>query len=115
MSRFPRIVSFDEHLGVLRVSGDEDRTTSGRRRRPLSAALRATRDVIVDLSDLRFADPSLMIDLACLARRLRTNGMTLWLRHPQPHINALIELVGLHRLPAVSVVMPLAAAAPAAT
>ena len=30
--------------------------TSGRRRRPLSAALRATRDVIVDLSELRFAD-----------------------------------------------------------
>jgi anti-anti-sigma factor len=111
LSRFPRIVSFDEHLGVLRVSGDEDRTTSGRRRRPLSVALRATRDVIVDLSDLHFADPSLMIDLACLARRLRTNGMTLWLRHPQPHINALIELVGLHRMPAVNVMLPPASAA----
>ena len=106
MSRFPRIVSFDEQLGVLRVSGDEDRTTSGRRRRPLSVALRATRDVIVDLSELHFADPSLMIDLACLARRLRGNGMTLWLRYPQPHINALIELVGLHRMPAVHVMLP---------
>ena len=104
MSRFPRIVSFDEQLGVLRVSGDEDRTTSGRRRRPLSVALRATRDVIVDLSELHFADPSLMIDLACLARRLRAHGMTLWLRHPQPHVNTLIELVGLHRLPSVQVI-----------
>jgi anti-anti-sigma factor len=112
LSRFPSIVSFDEHLGVLHVSGDEDRTTSGLRRRPLSAALRATRDVIVDLSDLHFADPSLMIDLACLARRLRAHGMTLFLRHPQPHINALIELVGLHRLPAVHV-MPAPAPAPA--
>src|SRR5215212_1471437 len=74
LSRFPRIVSFDEQLGVLRVTGDEDRTTSGRRRRPLSAALSATRDVIVDLADLNFADPSLMIDLACLAQRLRAHG-----------------------------------------
>jgi anti-anti-sigma factor len=111
LSRFPRIVSFDEQLGVLHVSGDEDRTTSGRRRRPLSVALRATRDVIVDLSELHFADPSLMIDLACLARRLRSNGMTLWLRHPQPHVNTLIELVGLHRLPSVHVMQPPASAA----
>jgi anti-anti-sigma regulatory factor len=91
---------------VLRVSGDEDRLTSGRRRRPLSAALRATRDVIVDLSELRFADPSLMIDLACLAQRLRAQGRTLSLRHPQPHVRKLIELVGLHRLPSVLLIAP---------
>ena len=77
-------------------------------------ALRATRDVIVDLSDLHFADPSLMIDLACLAQRLRAHGRRLLLRHPQPHINALIELVGLHKMPAVQVVMPVVAPAPAA-
>jgi anti-anti-sigma factor len=88
------------------VTGDEDRTTSGRRRRPFSAALRATRDVIVDLSELRFADPSLMIDLACLAQRLRAHGMTLSLCLPQPHIRRLIELVGLHRLPSVVVIAP---------
>ena len=80
--------------------------TSGRRRRPLSAALGATRDVIVDMSELRFADPSLMIDLACLAQRLRAHGMSLSLNHPQPHIRTLIELVGLHRLPSVRLVMP---------
>ena len=106
MSRFPPIVSFDEQLGVLRVTGDEDRSTSGRRRRPISAALKATRDVIVDLSELSFADPSLMIDLACLAQRLRAHGMTLSLRDPQPHIRQLIELVGLHRLPSVLVIVP---------
>ena len=97
------IVTFDEQLAILTIKGDEDRVTSGRRRRPLSAALNATRDVIVDLSDLRFADPSLMIDLACLAQRLRAQGQTLWLTHPQPYIRALIETVGLHRLPAVRV------------
>ena len=97
------IVTFDEQLALLRIEGDEDRVTSGRRRRPLSAALNATRDVIVDLSGLRFADPSLMIDLACLAQRLRAQGQTLWLTHPQPPIRALIEMVGLHRLPAVRV------------
>ena len=104
LSRFPRIVSFDEHLGVLRVTGDEDRSTSGRRRRPFSAAFKATRDVIVDLSELQFADPSLMIDLACLAQRLRAHGMSLSLNHPQPHIRRLIELVGLDRLPSVMVI-----------
>ena len=97
------IVTFDEQLAILRIEGDEDRVTSGRRRRPLSAALTATRDVIVDLSGLRFADSSLMIDLACLAQRLRAQGVTLWLTHPQPHIRTLIETVGLHRLPAVRV------------
>ena len=88
-------------MAILRISGDEDRTTNGRRRRPLSAALKATRDVIVDLSDLRFADPSLMIDLAILAQRLRAQGRTLWLSGAQPNVRRLIETVGLHRLPAV--------------
>jgi anti-anti-sigma regulatory factor len=77
--------------------------TSGRRRRPFSAAFAATVDVIVDLSGLRFADSSLMIDLACLAQRLRAQGVTLWLAHPQPNIRVLIETVGLHRLPAVRI------------
>jgi anti-anti-sigma factor len=95
------IVSFDEQLAILRIAGDEDRTTSGRRRRSFSKALKATRDVIVDLSELRFADPSLMIDLAILAQRLRAQGRTLWLSGAQPNIRRLIETVGLHRLPAV--------------
>jgi anti-anti-sigma factor len=97
------IVTFDEQLAILRIAGDEDRTTSGRRRRPLSVALRATRDVIVDLSELRFADTSVMIDLAILAQRLRAQGRTLWLAGAQPNIRTLIETVGLHRLPAVRV------------
>ena len=113
LSRFPPIVSFDEQLGVLRVSGDEDRTTSGRRRRPISAALKAPRDVIVDLSELSFADPSLIIDLACLAQRLRAHGRSLLLRHPQPHVQQLIELVGLHRMPSVRVIAPQPAGVPA--
>lgn len=97
-----RIVSFDPHAGVLSVSGDEDRATAGRRRRPLSAALRAGRDVIVDLRDLRFTDSSLMVDLAVLAQRLRSEGRQLRLMGPQPQVQTLIELVGLHRLPAVA-------------
>ena len=97
------IVSFDEQLAILVIAGDEDRTNSGRRRRALSAAMKATRDVIVDLTELRFADLSLMIDLACLAQRLRAQGRTLWLSGAQPNIRTLIETVGLHRLPAVRV------------
>jgi len=111
--RFLPIVSFDEQLGVLRVTGDEDRSTIGHRRRPISAALKATRDVIVDLSELDFADPSLMIDLACLAQRLRAHGRTMSLCDPKPPVRKLIELVGLHRLPAVLVIAPQSAGATA--
>jgi anti-anti-sigma regulatory factor len=57
--------------------------------------------VIVDLSDLRFADTSVIIDLACLAQRLRAQGRMLWLSGAQPNVRTLIETVGLHRLPAV--------------
>ena len=102
--RFLTIVSFDEHRSVLLVTGDEDRTTQGRRRRPLSRALCAAReDLLVDLTDLHFADPSLMLDLAMVARRLRTAGGKLVLHGAQPPIQRLIELVGLDRLPGVHV------------
>ena len=57
--------------------------------------------MIVDLTDLTFADPSLMIDLACLAQRLRAQGRTLWLSGAQPNVRQLIETMGLHRMPAV--------------
>jgi anti-anti-sigma regulatory factor len=59
--------------------------------------------VIVDLSELVFADTSLMVDLAMLSRRLRTRGSALLLRGAQPQIQRLIEIVGLDRLPGVRV------------
>lgn len=54
------------------------------------------------MSALVFADSSLMLDLAALARRLRTRGRALRVRGAQPQIRRLIELVGLHRLPGVN-------------
>jgi anti-anti-sigma regulatory factor len=48
-----------------------------------------------------FADTSLMLDLAMVARRLRAGGSALRLRGAQPQIIRLIELMGLHRLPGV--------------
>jgi anti-anti-sigma regulatory factor len=50
-----------------------------------------------------------MVDLAVLARRLRLRGAQLRLRGAQPHIQALIELMGLHRQPAVALEAPLLA------
>jgi anti-anti-sigma regulatory factor len=64
-------------------------------------ALRAKADVVVDLTELVFADASLMVDLAMLARRLRAHGRGVLLRGAQPQIMTLIEIVGLHRLPGV--------------
>ena len=57
--------------------------------------------MVVDLSELVFADPSLMLDLAMLARRLRAGGRAILLCAPQPQIMRLIQLVGLHRLDGV--------------
>jgi anti-anti-sigma regulatory factor len=64
-------------------------------------AFGAQGDVVVDLTELVFADASLMLDLAVLSRRLRRHGRAILLRGAQPQIQTLIELVGLHRLPGV--------------
>ena len=78
--------------------------TAGSRRRAISSALRARADVDVDLRGLVFADSSLMLDLALLARRLRASDRALKLRGAQPHIRKLIELMGLDHLPAVALI-----------
>jgi anti-anti-sigma regulatory factor len=87
----------------LRCSGDEDRATQARRRQALVRAMKARTDVVVDLSELSWADVSLMLDFVTLARRLRVQGFTLALRDPQPQIAALLELVGLDRVPDVRI------------
>ncbi len=97
------IVTYEENPPTLRCCGDEDRSTQSLRRQALSQALYAPGDVLVDLADLAFADPSLMLDFAMIARRLRKAGSQLVLRGAQPDISVLIEYVGLHRLPGVAV------------
>jgi anti-anti-sigma regulatory factor len=97
------IVSFSEHPPVICCTGDEDRSTQSLRRPALSRAFRAGGTVFVDLHELAFADPSLMVDLALVARRLRQADGILRIRGAQPQIQRLIELVGLHRLPGVVV------------
>ena len=56
------------------MAGDEDLSTQGRRRAALSRALSAQADLLVDLTELGFADASVMLDLAMVARRLRKAG-----------------------------------------
>jgi anti-anti-sigma factor len=75
----------------------------------LSRALTTQSDVQVDLSDLRFADTSLVLDLMMVARRLRQQGCAMVLRDPQPQIWRLIELTGLNRLPSVQITQGAAA------
>jgi anti-anti-sigma regulatory factor len=77
----------------------------------MTRAIRAQADVVVDLSELVFADASLMVDLALLARRLRAHGRAILVRGAQPQIRTLIELVGLHRLPGVRIEGPATALA----
>jgi anti-anti-sigma regulatory factor len=76
------------------------------RRQALSRALHAGGTLLVDLHELAFADPSFMVDLAMVARRLRKAGGIMEIRGAQPQIMRLIEMVGLHRLPGVVVDLP---------
>lgn len=62
--------------------------------------------MVVDLSELGFADISLMVDLALLARRLRAGGRVVMLRGAQPQIRALIESFGVHRLAEIELERP---------
>ncbi|MGI8715289.1 MAG: STAS domain-containing protein [Solirubrobacteraceae bacterium] len=105
------MVDFNDKPPILRCTGDEDRSTQASRRRALTQAFWAQADVIVDLSELAFADASLMLDLAMLARRLRAHGRAISLQGAQPQIRTLIELVGLHRLPAITLEGPATALA----
>jgi anti-anti-sigma regulatory factor len=100
---FAAIVHYDDSPPVLRCSGDEVRATQSRRRRAFSRALVCGTDVVVDLTELAFADASLMLDIAMLARRLRACRAKLHVRGAQPQVRQLIERVGLHRLPGVHV------------
>jgi anti-anti-sigma factor len=88
---------------MLSCTGDEDRATQSLRRPALSRALGAPGHLLVDLHELVFADPSLMVDLAMVAGRLRKAGGKMLICGAQPNILRLIELVGLHRLPGVEV------------
>ena len=97
------IVTYEDSPPTLRCCGDEDRSTQSRRRQALSQVLCAPADVTVDLAELAFADPSLMLDLMMVARRLRKAGRMLTLRDAQPDISVLIVYVGLHRLPGVTI------------
>lgn len=72
----------------------------------MSRALTAGEDLVVDLTGLAFADASLILDLAMVARRLRKAGRRMLVRGAAPQIHTLIELVGLHRMPGVSVEGP---------
>ena len=103
-------VTYEDNPPTLRCYGDEDRSTQSLRRQALSQALGARADVVVDLAELAFADPSLMLDLVMVARRLRKAGRELTLRGAQPDISVLIEYVGVHRLPGVKIAPAPAAA-----
>jgi anti-anti-sigma regulatory factor len=85
----------------LRCAGEEDVATQGLRRGAFARAVKTTGDVVVDLSQLVFADASLTFDLAILAQRLRKQGRRLLLRDAQPQITKLFELVGLSSQPGV--------------
>ena len=94
-------MAYEEQGSLLRCSGEEDTSTQSLRRRPFARAVKAPSDVVVDLSELAFADPSLIFDLAILAQRLRAGGRRLLVTGAQPHIVRLIEMVGLNRQPGV--------------
>ena len=53
------------------------------------------------MSELEFADKTLMLDLAMVAGRLRKAGAKMRIRGAQPQMEMLIQIAGLHNLPSV--------------
>jgi anti-anti-sigma regulatory factor len=102
------IVAFVDSPPTLHVSGSEDRNTQGCRNRAFTRAKKASGDVVADLSELDFADSSLMVDLAMLSRNLRLRDRGLRVRGARPQIQRLIETIGLDRLPGVTVEISIA-------
>jgi anti-anti-sigma regulatory factor len=88
----------------LRCVGEEDKATQSLRRGAFARAVKASGDIVVDLSELVFADASLTFDLAILAQRLRKQGRRLLLRDAQPQVTKLFELVGLSSQPGICAV-----------
>ena len=88
-------VSTDEHpdATVVALTGDLDIATSTRLRRELEQ--HAGRNLVLDLSGLRFCDSTGLGLLVALHKHCRAEGHELLLANPQPAVRAVLDMTRL--------------------
>ncbi len=84
---------------VMVLSGEADVTSAGRLGEFLTARLSGgAREVVVDVSGLRFADSASVRVLVLAGKTLRERGGTVVLLRPQPPVARVLELMGADEL-----------------
>ncbi len=92
-------VTAGESGPVIVLSGEADVTSAGRLGEFLTAHLSGgAREVVVDVSGLRFADSASVRVLVLAGKTLRERGGTLVLLRPQPPVARVLELMGADEL-----------------
>lgn len=92
-------VTAGESGPVMVLSGEADVTSAGRLGEFLTAHLSGgAREIVVDVSGLRFADSASVRVLVLAGRTLRERGGTLVLLRPQPPVARVLELMGADEL-----------------
>lgn len=92
-------VGTDPSGTVVALSGESDMTTTGQLSEVLAAQLTGgSRHLIVDLSDLRFADSASIRILLVAHRALRAKGGGLELVNPHPNVARTLTLLGLDKM-----------------
>jgi anti-sigma B factor antagonist len=84
-------VSADSDSGVLRLSGELDMAAVEDFLTAAGSAVDGQREVIVDLSQLRFIDSSGIRALIRFAHEVGDRGLVL--RHPRPNVEKVLRLV----------------------
>lgn len=84
---------------VMRLSGEADLSTLGQLRDALNDQISGgARQLIIDLSGLRFADSSSIRALTDAHLALRAQGGTLELVDPQPNVARILVLLGIDQV-----------------
>jgi anti-sigma B factor antagonist len=84
---------------VMRLSGEADLSTLGQLRDALNDQISGgARQLIIDLSGLRFADSSSIRALTDAHLALRAQGGTLELVDPQPNVARILVLLGINQV-----------------
>jgi anti-anti-sigma factor len=79
--------------GTLRLSGEFDMSSVETFRMAVETSVDPDRELVFDLTDLTFIDSSGIRAILTVSQEIRANGVVL--RHPQPNVRRVIELIGI--------------------
>lgn len=89
----------DGHTTVLYLAGELDLANADVLRQQIRSALdrHDLRDLLLDLSQLDFADSTGLAAMVWAHKQLTARGGRLSLRHPNPQLTRILRVTGLHK------------------